>query len=445
MSIPHPKQWRHVLRRRIAEKSNTHWRWLLLRILDDAIARAKRFDISTDSRALSFTFILSLVPLLAIAFTFFKLFGGLQNFLDNNLKPLLSKNFPQSVAQQLTTFVDGLVGNLQTGTLGVVSFVTLSATVLALMMNIEQSFNQIFEARDRRSILKRVGSYWIMLSATPLIIVLSSAKSSELASALYTSTGFLNKTGIIDFLRFVVGHLVQMIGFGSLFVVLPERKPKLIAVFWGALLTNAIFQLLATINVHYATFVFSNRANLHLYGSLPLLVLVFLIWVRLVWLGILFGACLCASVDSYYEAKNSDSRLSSKNTPHNLLLNSVRLVDFYIKTFQEQKKPSSQTDVASHLQLSLEELEMHQDSLKRKGYIIPIQFEGLECFTATAAALQCYRAPQQLIADLLGIPTSTLTGIHNEGWKSESTDDLLKTCESLLLRLNPKNQLVSLD
>ncbi|NBW80139.1 YihY/virulence factor BrkB family protein, partial [bacterium] len=352
MAIAHPRNWQRLLQKRLAEQTRLNWRWLFVQIFSDATARAKRFDIASDSRALSFTFILSLVPLLAIAFTFFKLFGGLNYFLENSLKPLLEKNFPETVASQLKAFIDGFVGNLQTGTLGVVSFVTLLGTVIVLMMNIEQSFNRIFEARDRRSIMKRIGSYWIMLSATPLVIVLSSAKSSELLLAFNSSNGIFRQFGVVDFLRFVVGHLVQIIGFGSLFIVLPERKPRLLSAFWGALITHLIFQLLASVNVHYATFVFSNRTNLHLYGSLPLLVLVFLIWVRLVWVGILYGACICVAVERYLNTLKSADNKKPWQAPHDTILNCVRTLEHYIDAFNQQKRPISHADVAALLEIS---------------------------------------------------------------------------------------------
>ncbi|MEY4065301.1 MAG: hypothetical protein RIR26_1509, partial [Pseudomonadota bacterium] len=227
MVMVHPKFWQRIVRKHLASNKHLSWRWVVAKILDQAISSAKRCDILTDSRALSFTFILSLVPLLAIAFTFFKLFGGLESFLNNSLKPLLSQNFPPEVAEQLQIFIDSFVKNLQTGTLGVVSFATLLATVVALLMNIEGSFNRIFEAKQHRPLLRRIGSYWVMLSATPLIVVLSSAKSSELMTALKPSAGLLSHFGILDFIRFTVGHLVQILGFGVLFFILPDKKPRL--------------------------------------------------------------------------------------------------------------------------------------------------------------------------------------------------------------------------
>lgn len=432
MAISHPKTWYRKLKRRLSEQTQLNWRWLFLRIVHDASDRARRFDIASDSRALSFNFILSLVPLLAIGFTFFNMIGGLKLFVENTLKPLLEKNFPAQVANQLKSFIDGFVGNLQTGTLGVVSFVTLLATVIALMMNIEQSFNRIFDARDRRPLLKRLGGYWIMLSATPLIIVLSTAKSSELINAIRSQSGFLNQFGFVAFVTALTGHIFQIIGFGSLFVVLPERKPRLIAAFWGAITTHLIFQLLAAINVQYATFVFSNRTNLHLYGSLPLLVLVFLIWVRLVWLGILFGACICAAVDRYLDSVSTATERKPWHAPHDTILNCVRTLEHYIQTFKLQKRPLAQGDLAALLDLAADELEEHQQRLERKGLILPIRFEDHECYTATAAALTCSQDPQKLIADLMEIP---LENISTVGLSAH--DDLLAAAKAVLAGLLP--------
>lgn len=410
MAIAHPKHWQRLLRSRWAETTRTDWKWLIPKIIDDTFSTAKRYDILGDSRALSFTFILSLVPLLAIAFTFFKLFGGLTLFLENTLKPLLSRNFPTSVAAQLNAFIDSFVGNMQTGTLGVVSFATLLATVLALMMNIEGSFNRIFEAKMHRSLLRRIGSYWVMLSATPLVIVLSTAKSSEIMNTLKPSLGILSQFGLLDLIRYAVGHLVQIVGFGALFVILPERKPRFHAVFWGALTTHLIFQLLATINVHYASFVFSNRTNLQLYGSLPLLVLVFLIWVRLVWLGILFGACLCSEVDKHLETRQHNHQSEPWSFPAETVVNCVRLLDFHIETFRRQSKPQSPTDIGHALNIPPNELELHHERLVRKGLLIPLKFADKECFSPTISALGCHENPEKLLSDLMDIPSGQFPG-----------------------------------
>ncbi|MBM3380959.1 MAG: YihY/virulence factor BrkB family protein [Betaproteobacteria bacterium] len=408
MAIAHPRHWHRMLRTKLAETHLDDLRWVVPRMLNQSLERAARNNILADSQALSFTFILSLVPLLTIAFTIFKWFGGLSLFIDKTLKPFLAKNFPDSVTSELHTLMDKFVANLETGALGAVSFATLLATVIALMMNIETSFNRIFETKFKRALIRRIGSYWVMLSAFPFVIVLSTAKSSQLMTALQSSMGILSQFGLLDYLRFIVGHLVQIAGFGALFVVLPEKKPRLTAVFWGALVTHLIFQLLAAINVQYASFVFSNRLNLKIYGSLPLLVLVFLIWVRLVWLGILFGACLCASIDKFLESKSTESKKQPWMLPSETILNCVRLLEYHIESYRRQDNPLTEPDICALLNLSPEETELHHERLVRKGYVMPMKFQEKSCFSATMKALSCSSSPEKLLSDLMDIPKEEL-------------------------------------
>lgn len=399
-----PKRLKKFIHDKLAETYKTDWKWLAPALVNDSLAFARRHDILGDSRALSYTFILSLVPLLAIAFTFFKLFGGLNHFLEGTLKPIILKNFPESVAQQLNGIMDSFVGNLQTGTLGIVSFATLLATVLMLMMNIEASFNKIFETKTHRSLPRRIGNYWIMLSATPLVIVLSSAKSSEILSLFDARTGFLANFGLLQFLRVALGHLVQILGFATLFFVLPAKIPRVASALTGAVITHLAFQLLATINVRYVSFVFSSSANHQLYGSFPLLVLVFFIWVRLVWLAVLYGACLCAAVEKHL---GNLPRLKQREPwahPAETILNCVRLIEFHIDTFNRQTPPVTPTDVMYALNIEGQELELHYDRLTQKGYLLTFQIDDRIYHSPTAKALTCHQSPAGLLSELLDIP-----------------------------------------
>lgn len=70
MNRLNPRRLHKIIRTKLAETYKTDWKWLAPALANDSLSFARRHDILSDSRALSYTFILSLVPLLAIAFTF---------------------------------------------------------------------------------------------------------------------------------------------------------------------------------------------------------------------------------------------------------------------------------------------------------------------------------------------------------------------------------------
>lgn len=399
--------WLTSLIRKIDKVTSNKLLWVPAKIVSTGIAVAKRHEILNDSRALSYTFILSLVPLLVIAFTFFKFFGGLTVFLDSYLKPFLSKNFPPDVAAQLNTFIDALFTNMSTGTIGAVSFATLITTVIALFMSIEVSLNRIFEAKSQRPLLRRIGSYWILLSATPLIFILSAIKSSELIDTIIPSTAIFSSTGVVNSIRFIIGHVVQIFGFAALYRVLPERKLSFTAVLCGAIVTHLIFQVLASINVHFAAYVFSDQANLQLYGSIPLLVLVLLIWVRLVWLAILFGACLCSVIEKHLGLRHKREKKEPWDFPAETLLSCVSVLSHHITSFRLHKNPQTTPDVMQSLRLQQEEIEQHHERLVRQGFLFATQFDHSDCFIPTIKALRCHKNPGSLLYDLLDVGESS--------------------------------------
>lgn len=267
--------------------------------------------LAEKSAALTYTFILSIVPLLAIAFTFFKGFGGLQSLLDDTIKPLLSTHFAPAVAEQLAEFVDFLLGQLDTKALSVVSFVTFLATVIFLLMNIERCLNDIFGALKERSLFRKFTNYWVLMSFTPVVVAFSSVKSTELmqhfsfAQDLFGE--FLGTFRILDVARYLFGVSVELLGFLFLFAFMPNRKTGWKALFLGALVTTVLFEGLQFLNVTLTRRSFSDSSVTEIYGTIPLLAVAFFVWIRLVWIVVLVGACVCMATSLLFDETEETS------------------------------------------------------------------------------------------------------------------------------------------
>lgn len=257
-------------------------------------------SVAEKSAALTYTFILSIVPLLAIAFTFFKGFGGLQSLVDDTIKPLVSTHFAPAVALQLSEFLDFLLGQLDTKALSVVSFITFLGTVIVLLMNIEKCLNDVFGALKERSLFRKFTNYWVLMSFTPVVIAFSSVKSTELMQQFSFAQNFfgglLGTFRLLDVARYFFGVGVELLGFLVLFGFMPNRRTSWRALLLGAAVTTVLFEGLQFVNVTLTRRSFADSSATEIYGTIPLLAVAFFVWIRLVWIVVLVGACVCMAM-----------------------------------------------------------------------------------------------------------------------------------------------------
>jgi membrane protein len=273
------------------------WTFLTRETLHLAVSKG----LVNKSAALTYTFILSIVPLLAIAFTFFKGFGGLQVLVDQTIKPLVATHFAANVAQQLSEFLDYLLGQLDTKALSVVSFVTFLGTVVALLMNVEGCLNEVFGARKERSVVRKFINYWVFFSFTPVIVALSSVKSTQIMSTLGFARETLDTFGLLGVLRYVFGMGVQLAGFLILYGFMPNRRTGWIPLLLGAATATLLFEGLQFVNVMLTRQSFSDSSTSAIYGTIPLLAVAFFVWIRLVWMVVLAGACVAMAASNLFD------------------------------------------------------------------------------------------------------------------------------------------------
>jgi|GEM_PF-662256 len=318
--------------------------WFVLR---ESLHLARHKGLADKSASLTYTFILSIVPLLAIAFTFFKSFGGLQNFIDETVVPVVSMHFQQTVADQINEYIRFLMGQLDTKALSVVSFVTFLGTVIALLMNIEKCVNEIFDARRERGLVRKFFNYWVLMSFTPVVIGFSSVKSTQFLKNFEFSGQFLDPIshgGILDVARYTVGLLTQTAGFLALFAFLPARRTGFRALLVGAITTTALFEALQFVNLYLTRSALSDSTATEIYGTIPLIAVIFFVWIRLIWLVVLLGACVCRAAGKLLD---DDTAGTTHTGIASDLFLCARLFDDACAAFEVDGVPNSYGQLAS--------------------------------------------------------------------------------------------------
>lgn len=122
--------------------------------------------------ALTFYSLLSVVPVLALAFAIAKGFG-----FEKLLRQELIENLPkqEAILQQVLGFVESLLASTRGGLLAGIGIVALFWAVIKLLGNIEQSFNDIWKIKKARSYGRKFSDYLSLMLLGPVLFILASS------------------------------------------------------------------------------------------------------------------------------------------------------------------------------------------------------------------------------------------------------------------------------
>ena len=144
----------------------------VLRVLLLAVRGFREDACMLRASSLTFYTLLSIVPVVAMAFGIAKGFG-----FHDMLEAQLYQNFPgqEDVVSQLVVFADRLLETTKTGLIAGLGLVVLFWAVFRVMGNIEKSFNQIWQVKRERSLARKLSDYLAIMLLSPVLIILQSS------------------------------------------------------------------------------------------------------------------------------------------------------------------------------------------------------------------------------------------------------------------------------
>jgi uncharacterized BrkB/YihY/UPF0761 family membrane protein len=157
-----------------------------LRVVRAAIDGFRNHNDTLWASALTYTFSLSLVPILAVALSAVKGLVGV-DVIKPVIEQYLAINSPE-----LTDRLLQYVGHINAATLGTVGGATLLVTVLLTLSTIERSFNTIFNVPQERTWIRKFTDYLSIIFTVPLL--LAAAASLKGGIAMNCGRGFRSST-----------------------------------------------------------------------------------------------------------------------------------------------------------------------------------------------------------------------------------------------------------
>ena len=236
--------------------------------------------------SLSYTSLLALVPLLAVAFGLLSSIDAFEAW-SATLQDFIFKNFVPSVGTEVQQYVQGFLRS--TSGLTTVGFLVLIVTSLLLMSTIEKMFNRIWRVKSRRRLGNRLVMYWAVMTLSPLLMGAGLALTARETLQKFGIAG-----GIPDWFNPLAIFLFTWLAISLAFYIVPNRIVNLRHALTGGLISALLFNLAKIGFVFYVS-----RANYTtLYQSLAT-VPIFLFWLYLSWITVLLGASLTAALTTF--------------------------------------------------------------------------------------------------------------------------------------------------
>ncbi|MCU7876361.1 MAG: virulence factor BrkB family protein [Candidatus Thiodiazotropha sp. (ex Lucinoma borealis)] len=313
--------------------------------------------------ALTYTTLLSLVPLMTVMLALFSVFPAsermseqIENFLFQNFVPAAG----EAVQQHLRNF------SQKAAQLTGVGFLFLILVALLLMNNIDQAFNTIWHVRNKRSPLAKFTVYWAILSLGPILIAISVGVTSYLVSIpLFDDAQAV--VMVRSRLLSMMPILISALAFTLLFALVPNRSVMLRHAIAGGIIAALLFEATKR---GFALYVTNFPTYEAIYGTLAV-VPIFLIWIYLSWLVTLLGAEFTYCLSIYRE----DWRESMQQRGGKFLL-AVQLLQL-LRESQRQGLPLTTRQLQECVKYATEEqLEFILISLQKARFVLHTDEKG---------------------------------------------------------------------
>lgn len=271
----------------IPEKASGIWQmWVnTLRVVYIMGRELATGELNLRAMSLVFTTLLSLVPLIAVAFSVLKAFG-----VHNQMEPLLLGLLEPlgERGPEITSNIIGFVQNVKVGVLGSVGLGMLFYTIIALVQKIENAFNFVWRVKRSRSMARRFADYLSVVMIGPVLVfsalgvaatVVNHDVVKQLSEIEPFGTLLLVGTKLLPYVMIILA-------FTFLYKFIPNTKVKLSPALIGATVAGILWISIGTI---FASFVASSSNYTAIYSSFAILFF-FMIWLYLAWFILLTGS-----------------------------------------------------------------------------------------------------------------------------------------------------------
>lgn len=345
------------------EKGVSGARKFLLKELQMMVLVVKFFQrnfLLSRASSLAFTTLLSLIPVLAILFMFFKAFGG--KLVEDRIKPLIYEYLTAGIGDNISVYIDKFLNSATVDTLGSIGFIFLLVAVYSILSSIEGSFNAIWHVKKDRSPVEMLKTYLTIVFVTPVLMVLSLWLGSRLEHLLHISQSGWMTFATIALFKVAPFLLVTLI-FLFLTMIMPNTRVKLSSAIVGSLVGAFCFSVLKYVFINYTRITVSYNV---IYGSIAILPF-FMLWIYFSWIIVLLSVQIVFIRQNVRGLKYLEQNVQSHR------VDKLRLAFMVVLeiagNFREGREQLSQAEMSEKLEVPAEDIYDCVLNLEKSGII----------------------------------------------------------------------------
>jgi membrane protein len=318
------------------------------------------------SGALSYTTLVSLVPLGVIGLGVLSAFPNLAGSRETLLQ-LLFSNFVPGISEQAAWWFQYFAGSAAQAT--AIGIVGTAAIGVLLLVTVEDQLNALWRVTVPRPWVQRVLAYWTLITMGPLLVGTSLTLSTYLNHAARRAG--LDPDAIVQFasgwphfLARLVPFLLEWLACALLYIIIPNCAVRWRDAMLGATVASVSIEIL---KIGFVVYISSLSSYQIVYGAIATIP-IFLLWMYVSWMAVLLGAVVAANLPTW-KVDERLNHLSSGGVRLGFSLSLIAALD----RGQRRGVTYSTADLASELGVPTSVLDEHLKVLARAGFTAATQ------------------------------------------------------------------------
>ena len=283
-------------------------------------------NLNDQAKALTYSLIFAIVPILAMVVAIAKGFGVL-DVIEKQLNAsfLGETNMVPTIMAMVERYLETAQGGVFIG----IGLLILLWAVYSSFQSVETAFNRIWNVKKSRSVIRQVTTYIAILVLIPVLIVCSAG----ITIFVNTTVGEIEGVGLIQF-------IIIWLLFTLMYIAVPNTKVRFMSALIPGIIMGTLFQLLQMLSVYLIAFLSRTSIVYGAFATIPIL----MIWLQYTSLLILIGAEMSYAIQNNEEFEyEQDLNQMSRRYKDFIML---YLLSVIIRRFESDEAPMTAHELA---------------------------------------------------------------------------------------------------